>query len=426
MTVAVAARHLIQLFQEAAGAPADTVWASGSAEVLFMSADANKSDSIDGLAVDRVLDPLRLEFEKSGYKTATVALPGSQLVGDKTYSNALSFSRRLLWHVFFRSMNIFFVRMGLKSLNSIEADYEGYFEKVFQILNPSVILMTNTNDEVCKAAYKSEVPILEVLHARGYVSPYGDKWASRQKICLPDGVVAYDSISADSFSRILPTLRLPNYRLPFELELARKFRRNHPPPSEANKATNGKVLLFTTNYGDPNHPERNGLLPPELIQLVSRRDDLFLFVRMHPVMKTEGAYRKSRDSLLNLIGNLPNADIVWASEAPLLAVLELTDIHFTGKSQAAFEAADLGLKTFMLEKNALVSERNHFGDLVERNLLIPIETSLESFSAVVDGSTKFVPNPYSEASLDVKEIISFAIRAAQLRRRAIKPEGTSL
>lgn len=412
MKVGVVLRRYIQFLREAASAPPDTVWNSGPADILFMSADANKPDSISGLAVDRVLDPLRLEFERQGYKTATVAFPGSQLVGKKTFSGALSFSRQLLWRRFFLSLNIIFVKVGVKPISSIDLDYANFFERVFLEIKPKLILMTNSYDGCCEAAYASRIPILEVLHARGY-GELGEAQRLTNLCSLPDGIIAMDGLSAATFSELVPTLKVSNYRFPFELENALRFLKFYPPPFVNERNIYRNIILFTASY-DPRRPSWPGGLPEELIQIVRRDHSLFLLVRMHPVMRVERKYRKAREKLKQLLEDCGNSDIEWASEAPVYAALEASTIHLTVESSTAYEAADVGLKTYAIDKGSRI-HGNHKQDLKKAGILMTIKTDHSTFANLLSApAPRFKPST-PDTTLNIKQVMNFADFSSQAR-----------
>lgn len=378
----------------------DTVWSSESCDVLFLSGDVNRADLVDGLATDKVLDPLREIFEGHGLKTSFVAVPGSRLTGNLTVGNVLSMNRTALWHKFFRSLTIGHI---LKKPRTPEQT--GVFKRLLKTVRPRLVLALNASSGLCQAAFDAGVPVLEVLHARGYGVPYKPEWWSQERVNLPDGMVGYDDSSQRAFSNFLPYLRVPYYRLSYEMELAKNYLEGNPPPDQLNDSKVQKVVLFTCGYNPENRLWEGGL-PPELVQLVRRRKDLFLLVRMHPVMRTEDDYEEARNSLLRSSLDAPNINVSWASEAPIYAVLQYTDLHITWESATAYEAADFGLATYFLEDWRDKHPKRNY-DLIERGLIHFIVSSEEVFEVLVEKSSKRPPVSEPIADVDPERIVEF-------------------
>lgn len=408
--------NLLDSLREIYAAPADTAWKAGPAEVLFMSADVNRADVVGGVAVDRVLDPLRLEFERMGYTTATVSRPGSSLIGEKTLSNSLSLSRRFLWRRLFRSFRILLTARGTNPMDTVSRDYARTFIELFRRINPKLILMINSFDGTCEAAFHCRIPILEVLHARGYGEV--SEVQERQELChLPDGIIAYDDVSAETFGSVLPCLRVPNFRLSFELEMARQFLQDTPPPFAEAENQYRQVVLFTANY-DPSDLSWRGGLPRELIELIGLDRTVFLMVRLHPVMRIDPQYAEARESLQEELRNFPNCDVEWASSAPLYAVLQAATVHFTFDSMSAYEAADVGLATYAIDSGKHV-EGKRFNDLKVSGKLVGISTELSEFQRAIAKPISPFPHEEPEQGIDIQCVLEFAAASSTARWRLL-------
>jgi hypothetical protein len=416
MNVASAFKQFGVVLREVKEAPKDSVWKVPPCDVLFFASDADLADTLEGLAVCRVLDPLRLLFANQGYRCQSIAYPGSKLVGKETFFDVLSLTKTVLWRRLFRMFAHIRIKIGRRHRESLAPEYE-VFQKVLQRLHPKLILAIDSNPDLCRAALGLGIPILEVLHARGYGDIH-ESWKHRSTFGLPDGVLAYDRMSAESFGRFLPTLKVPNFRLSFELEMARQFLHVSPPPFYENASRYSHVILFTASY-DPQNPSWPGGLPSEVIKLIRRNKDIFLLVRMHPVMRTGTKYARARRALQEVALGIPNCNLEWASAAPLYAVLGVSTIHLTYDSMSSYEAADVGLISYAIGMWESIHENftydNHMQDLRDRGLVVMVEDNEKGLKSILSEkrSTNMPAEP--EQEIDLNSIVQFAIESSQKR-----------
>ena len=297
-------------------APPDTVWKAGHADIIFMSADANKTDDGDGNLVDRILDPLREKFEQAGYRCLSVSLPGSQVFGQGSLYFAHSLSKRAFFEQITRSLNVLLAKLRIVRLSAADLDGSAVFEKLFKSTQCKMIFALNTTAGLCQAGYRTNTPVIEVLHARGYSVAYTEEWISQDRVNLPAGIIAYDEASAEAFGSSLPTLLVPHYRLNFEMKLAERFSDSQMCPAGLTAPQTTRRILLTLSY-NPAQPSWTGGLTDELVDLVRRNPGYFLMVRIHPVMKTGVQYASAIASLKEQLQEINNADIEWSSTAPL-------------------------------------------------------------------------------------------------------------
>lgn len=401
----------------------DTVWASEPVDVVFMSADANKTDSGNGEYVDRVLDPLRQHFEKAGLRCISVARPGSRITGQLRSHYVHTLNKKALSKQLLSSMWAPFVKLGLRNSSVADPDGSMSYELLIRHLKPRVVLCLNSTPGLCQAGYRTETPVIEVLHARGYSFPYTKEWASQPDLDLPDGILAYDDESAKAFSSRLPTLRIPNYRLEAELSLAREFSEKDTFSTQLFSSQVTHRILFTASY-NPTTPLWPGGPPPELVNLVRKNSQYFLMVRVHPVMRAGPQYRRALDQLVEEINGLPNADIEWSTNAPMYSVLEKTDVHFTWNSLSAYEAADLGIRTFVLEVgHPLLSEA--MADLQRAGYVLAIRSSEKELDEAIRASGQLKPFFREGEDIDARGILSFASNASEMRRARVEHQVIS-
>lgn len=419
MNVASAFKRFGVVLREVKEAPKDSVWKVPPCDVLFFASDADLSDTLEGLAVCRVLDPLRMLFANQGNRCLTIAYPGSKLVGKKTFFDVLSLSKSVLLRWICKSFARIFLKIGLGQGESITPEYE-VFQKVLRRLHPKLILAIDSNPELCRAALGMGIPILEVLHARGYGDVYVN-WKHGRLSDLPDGVLAYDEGSAETFGRLLPTLQVANFRVPFELELARRFVLKSPPPFVENGNLYRHVILFTASY-DPARPSWPGGLPSDLVDLVRHNHDLFLLVRMHPVMRLDPEFAEARATLQQQLVGYVNCNLDWASSAPLYAVLQSSTLHFSFDSASSFEAADVGLPTYAINRGVHFAGHRH--KLAEAGLLVGVETGTSGFNRILAKPSPKVSPGSIEDKISIEQIFTFARSSSKVRRNRLPTESS--
>ena len=377
--------------------------------VLFFSADANKPDLVDGLAIDRVMDPLRLSFSDSGYATEEIAYPGSRLVGPKTRNNVKSLNRGA-------GLSDLKGAIGRIHLLSAEIRQElfitqraSFYRRVLEYLKPRLVFVLNTEPSLSRAAALTKTPLVEVLHARGYSVPYFSP--DSRLIDLPDGILCYDEVSSRAFNSVLPTMEVENFRLEFEVALAEQSLSSSPPPPGLFLSDPSKRILFTSSYS-PEHPDWDGGLPETLLKQIEKNPDSFLLLRVHPVMRLVPKYSKGLESLRRRIQGLPNVDITWASEAPIYLVLRYVAAHLTWNSSSAYEAADLGVSTATLKPG--LRESGYWSDLFKMGLVREIQAT-DNFLEFSNTAGICRPTRSNKKQLNPEDVLDFALNSALKR-----------
>lgn len=404
--------QIIKSFRDLAFSPRDSWRQAGTADILFFSSDANKALVLGNQAFDRVMDPLSDCFKDAGFSTLSVAYPGSKTVGRLTSASSLSFTRLVTSEVIRSQIRGAWQSISRANNATRSSARENAYIKLFRRLQPRLIFVTNAKPDMCAVAGRLKIPVLEVLHARGYGEIY-EGWKTRHISQLPDGVIAYDDVSAKTFGRVIPVLKVPNFRFAFELELAERAR--EVAPSTVSGLTNRYKyrVLFTVSY-DPERRYWPGGLPEALVELIRRDRNMFLFVRLHPVMLVGEKFAEARRAIFELVKDCANCDLEWASNAPLYSVLQASTVHLTFDSMSAYEASDLGIPTYAIDdgKN-IVGPR--MKDLRDSGLLMNVKTNRESLEQVIKSPKPRSPRQPNPPELQLSQIIRFAERSSRAR-----------
>lgn len=399
--------------------------------ILFFSKDANRSDWVGGKRLDRVIDPLAVWFTDQGFAVTTMAYPGSKYFGRRTFGHVVGLSTRFAFAALVavvkqKSLRVLQVLTGSEGVGSISARTLGpgvsFYGNLLATYSPKLVIALNAPAGLCEAGKKKNIPVLELLHARGYLAPYSG-WPQRDRGSLPDGVISTDDLSTKGFESLLPTLQIPNYRVTWnrvepsyrsahELRVISRF-------DDQIRASGRKVLVYTVPYGLS--PELFGhhsdnWIPPELLELAERSDDYLLLVRIHPVLlhAPQRRFRKSRRALIRELRTRRNCEWQISSSLPIYEVFSRSHIHITFNSFSVYEAADLGISSLVLDKD-WGPESERLGDLREEGYLFKVQEGESLEYAICKMPEYLKPRARAEGIPSARQILDFA---EQLRANA--------
>lgn len=392
--------------------------------LVFFSSDANRSDTREGRAWDKVLDPIALRAEEKGFSTAIFAYPGSVLHGGEAFLRVdpiepklVSPANRILRRALAKAPRGSQVLL-LRLLSDFNARLMTILGKIFgtnpyrRLLvktKPQLVFAANAPPLLCEAAKSLRIPVAEVLHARGYSRVY-KSWDSRQHTQLPDGIISYHAASTEVFSKFLPVLQVPNYRFPFEEKLAKKWELSPEGRHYLERLTQfPHVVAFTTTWSeDPVSSEfLDGGIPAELLNLVMSREDIFLQIRLHPVLRFRRSFRKRTKKLIQELNCCSRIDFQTSSSAPIHSIFRASTIHMTYQSLAAFEAADVGLSTYFLR---IKGGRKWPPELLEQGLMRPLGASRSELEFAIEKAVPRNPINPQGAVFDIGQTLSWASR----------------
>lgn len=275
-------------------------------------------------------------------------------------------------------------------------------------LKPKLVFATNANPMLCETAKALAIPVIEVLHARGYGRVY-ESWETRPSSKLPNGVTAYDRTSAEVFSKFVPVLQIPNYRYLSEKDLAKQWE-STPQGSEYFQRVKQfpHVVTFTATWSEYIWgPEfMDGGIPTGLLRLVETRSDIFLQVRLHPVMLFRPSFRKRAEHLKQRLRGNCRIDFDIASTAPIYSILGLSTIHLTYESLTVYEAADDGLSSYYLRSD--LEKEDWALDLIRTGVVKPLSPTKAHLEAAIEGVTPRRSTSAVGREFDLKDVLEWA------------------
>lgn len=364
-------------------------------DILFFCHDVDRGLSLEGKAYSPIIDSLKEEAEKQGFKTITIARPWSKITDDKGYGNPISINRSYFFSSIIDGLFVVF-----------KANFRlRLYERIINKSRPAVIVTIGCEDSLCEAARNLNVLHAEILHGIGYTPiPWG--WGEKDKKYLPQVILSLDKISTQTFSGLEGKgVIVKQIAHPFLSRFDEGFNYNIPkewlPDVRSNKHT--KEVLITLQWGYVNGVDAspvfekildNGLIFEELLCAIRKSNEsIFWRFRLHPVQLRQPEKYSEQFALLDeIVASNKNCEWKESTRLPLPSVLKNCSAHITMNSMCSYEAAYMGIPSLALcptlRKKA--KYENMFSDLIESGYLTKMPANAESILDWVN-STKRMP-----------------------------------
>lgn len=339
-----------------------------NADCLLICHDGDRSIDRNGLAFSTLIDPVGDSLERGGFRVATIAHPWSVLLGDKAHRNPKSCNRA--------SARYLVAQRAIRRLPNLgrriaPASGEKFWARVMQVTGARAIVLIGAPTEICRAAGRLGVPVIELLHGFGYRSlPWG--YGSRPKDSLPSHFIAFDEVSFNSFVTAFgedSTFRAIRPDSVTSASHVSTLAKHDPPPGQ-------KAALVTLGWQNHENGRFIDFAPTEVIPAVVRiaieggNPGVRWFLRPHPVMMRRSPYSRHLHHLRNFIDSHSNCAAIEESTVDLTHLLKKVDSHITMFSEATYEASFAGVPTLLLSKSLGPDGGLHgnFSDLVQSGL----------------------------------------------------------
>lgn len=316
-------------------------------DVLLFCHDVDRGVSLNDQAYSPLIDSMRDEFEKKGYKCISIAHPWSSITGKHGYGNPVNMNSFFLLAKIFEKIG-FNLRLKL---------YDHILEKSC----PKLIVTIGCNSELCRSARDLGVFHAELLHGIGYKPvPWG--WDKEKEVNLPKCILSLDSISTKTFSELeskgIIIKEIPH---PF----LKRFQSNtiENIPNEwlpiNTKSSYEKEILISLQWGYANEIDAegiykdildNGLFYSEIEEVISKTTStVYWRFRFHPVQyRQKNKYKKQFELIENLVRKYGNCEWEESTYMPLPSILMQCSGHITMSSMVSYEAAYVGVPTLAL------------------------------------------------------------------------------
>lgn len=344
----------------------DTWRKLNSVDVLFVGSVPSIAEvTPSGLYFDRFLDSIALVLEAMNLSSAYVCRPPTDFKESRHWRTRLRLNRAYALCAF----------ADIAGLSRGRTSYsERLMRKVLKRARPKVVFTTEGLRVMRIAGKKLGIPVVEVLHGRGYSEPEyltkhdGFARASRSIAAdaLPSHVLAFDSKSIETFKTSVNSqvklLQIQDFWFEaFQTEQSVLATLDRFPWKEykgqtTQQAGQPQVLVslqwgFSGDGPEDVLPLDDGLLPNGLREAIfAGGTHLRWFIRLHPVQRTSSApiYVRQRALLQSYFAASENVEIGTETEIPLPLFLSQITHHVTMNSMTCYEVAQFGTPSLVL------------------------------------------------------------------------------
>jgi hypothetical protein len=362
----------------------------GNVEVIMMSGDANKMIKVEEKYFDKILDFFIIEFDKIGIKWAHLAHPPAKIYGEKTFSNSYTINRSYTLALLFDLV------FGIKDEDAHQYKTNSKLVKIYRnfFINsmPKVILTIGSRPEITIAAQSLRIPVIEVLHGKGYT--YDPKiWLAtgQKRNIFPDYVISYDSTSSKTLRNNSKKLKIIDSFDPF-FDYYRKGSLGKLSLFKEKEPTINVLLSLTWGYGgeieELSGLLSDGILPNGLIDSIEVLSAKVNWtIRMHPVQMSNDKklYKKQKRYLSKIFLKYPNVKLELEPGNSIYSSLEHQDVHISFDSMSVYEAAQMGMTSYLI---AYKLKNDKYADLIDSGYVKLIQDrSMDICKAILDQET---------------------------------------
>lgn len=337
-------------------------------DCLLFCHDVDRGFEENGVLSSILIDPVGDSLEWAGYKVSTIAHPWSRLVGDKSYRSPKSCNRGI-----FRSRLSERIKRLLRpsGIGTTSSASEGFWTRMLGDSGARSILLIGCPPELCRAANRLGLPVIELLHGFGYRSlPWG--YEARPRDSLPSHFVAFDDVSFETFVKSFGNNCVFRSIRPDSL------------PSTSHALTRAifeppryrKEALVTLGWQNHEGGRFVDFAPTEVVptrvRMAIEGGDTRVrwYLRPHPVMMRSPSYSRHMRHLRSFVESNSTCATIEESTIELAQLLREVDCHITMFSEATYEAAFAGVPSLLLSRSLDPGGELHgnFSDLIHEGL----------------------------------------------------------
>lgn len=337
-------------------------------DILYACHDNSRPILLNGKYYSPLIDSLIEKLNR--YEHATLALPFSKYSGNKVAGNTIN----LNLYVIIALIKRFLTSGAIIFKNKKNDPLVEFYYRLYKALNVKIIIAIQPSVEMCIAAKKYKIKILDVQH--GIIeSEDPESYYSLNKRSLYQNSGWPDYILCRNMQSYKSILKLKDNTKPVLIgNLNKFFYKNiytNVNDSEIFK-TKEKIILFTFQpfYTCSNFSENNmneGIIfPNALLELIKNSNYNFI-LKLHPAqIHNDDTFTFYNKALKKLFLGYNNVDFTICNKKPLEFSLSKSNLHITFNSASLYDAIDYDLKTILLDDN-LARLKNYFGELIDTN-----------------------------------------------------------
>lgn len=326
------------------------------AKVLTVAHDNDRSLLHKGKYYSPLIDTIEDDLAKSGVKCVSVARIISTIKGDLSYGNVHSPEGRFARALMQKRL------LGLLSRNGYpySTPEEKAWGSVLDKTGATKVFGILPSRELCVACHKRGVWVADVQH--GVIADthpwYGQAFRAGDPVeYVPDAFLCWDYGSEEviaKWARVkgAATHVIGNRWLARFVTRAPDDELVHELSTDYERATaeanDRKTILVSLSWGEDNIP--NGFIVDGLEAAIRKTADRFRWlIRLHPNQVRGFATHEGPRFIEYFNDNLAGfAEWEWTTRAPLPVVLKGIDLHISWQSSVAIEAAQIGVKSALL------------------------------------------------------------------------------
>ena len=287
-----------------------------------------------------MISPIDQHFLKLGFRTLTLARPFFSINPRKCFGNIVTVNG-IESRIFYLKL---FLRKFLHLFNYKENSYDRlhvyFWKKVFSITKPKILIGVEPLKEVCVAAAECNILTVDIMHG---IQGFGEK----------DGSyflkMSYRGVSQNGWPNLMGCWDFQSYKNLKEnrAEYTTPFILGHPAVNTNggnSKHKNSKILLFALQYKQRGSTDFHPI-PQVLIDFIKARNDLKLWIRIHPLLLRMSPKHKKDiyRNLSELFADFVNVDWEKPSTMSLSDALNESKVHLTVGSSSTLEAIQIGV-----------------------------------------------------------------------------------
>lgn len=335
--------------------------------VMTIAHDTDRSFNYNGKFYSPLIDTLEDDLAKRGVTCISIARIISAIKGERSYASVYSpegkFARALL-------QKRFIARFLPKDVYPFSTWEKEAWGKVLDRVQPSSVIGIQPSRELCVACHERGIWVADVQH--GVIAQshpwYGTAFRAKDPHeQVPDAFIVWDEGSAqvlndwckEKGSEVIITgnrwlARFMNVDPQDAMAMSMMDR------FATQDANSRPTVLLTLSWGETNIP--NGFVAPELEAVIkSSATHIRWLIRLHP-NQINGFATDEHSRFVRYFDESLSGCAEWetATFNPLPVVLSKTDAHISWASSVAIEAAQMGVRTALL--NPRLRDPKTWGD----------------------------------------------------------------
>ncbi|MBK9564358.1 MAG: hypothetical protein IPO37_03955 [Saprospiraceae bacterium] len=223
---------------------------------------------------------------------------------------------------------------------------------LLKLLKPKVVFIIDWQEEVNEACNRFGVSAIYIQH--GVISAdhltFGKKKMEHTPLeKLPQAFLVWDDTSKENFKNLIHTYTIGNlYKKAIDLEST--FFKEY---KESLSQIHLPVVLLSLTYDNPDFVG----IPKQCIKVIKRTCHKFFWViRPHPVLLTRPIeFKQFCHEMETNFKNIANCNIEWKkyNRIPIQLIFRYTNIHITIESSTVCEAAEMNIKSLILNEKVV-------------------------------------------------------------------------